>query len=157
VPQITDVVFNRSFSVKNQRLVDMMNYKQGFTLVELMIGVAILGILAAVAMPSYQQFIRDSEFNDCAKYLLASRLTATNLIVSNNSSVVGIDAAALGLANGNECGSIAVTVPTASEVLTISGVAGGKTFQMQRDDVAGGGVWSCSVDAVAVTSCSDLQ
>ena len=155
MPQITNVVINRSFSVKNERLVDMMKYKQGFTLVELMIGVAILGILAVVAMPSYQQFIRNSEFNNCAKYLLASRLTAMNLIVSNNSSVAGINAAALGLANGNECGSIAVN--PVSEVLTISGVAGGKTFQMQRANVAGGGVWSCSVDAVAVTSCSDLQ
>ncbi len=56
----------------------------GFSLIELMITVAIVGIVSAIAYPSYQQYLIDSHRTDAQNALLAFATTMERYRTDNN-------------------------------------------------------------------------
>ena len=100
------------------------NKKQsGFTLIKLMIVVAIIGILAAVALPSYQDYTRRADFTET--------VVGTGVV----KTAVEICVQTIGLANSGACvqntNGIPADVAAAANVvgvaLTRTGAAAGDT------------------------------
>jgi Tfp pilus assembly protein FimT len=75
---------NLSFTQSNFRLLTYRRLAAGFSLVELMIIVAISAILVAIAIPSYQQTMASSRILGAVNLLEASLDTLRNEAVSNN-------------------------------------------------------------------------
>ena len=75
-----------------------MKKTQGFTLIELMIVVAIIGILAAVALPAYQNYSNRAAFSELV-LAVTPRKTAVELAIQTRSpaNLAALDGGALGI------------------------------------------------------------
>ena len=63
----------------------MKRIQQGFTLIELMIVVAIVGILAAIALPAYQDYVIRSKMSEVEAALAACKTSVSEYLSSHGS------------------------------------------------------------------------
>ena len=60
-----------------------MNAQKGFTLIELMIVIAIIGILAAIAIPQYQNYVGRANVAAAVQTLSSNKTGLENYVMEN--------------------------------------------------------------------------
>ncbi len=133
-----------------------MNHKQqGFTLIELMIVVAIIGILAAIAIPQYQDYIARTQVNRAYGEVSALKTAAEESLMRGD---IPGDAASLGFTQSSLMASApTVSYASGTGVLDITGTLGddastavnGTTVELSRSS---SGVWTCDVGTSSANS-----
>jgi type IV pilus assembly protein PilE len=108
-----------------------MNKSRGFTLIELMIVVAIVGIIAAVAVPNYIDYVRRARISDMTSAMSDFKLKVEQRYMDSRTY------------DNAYCGIPAVVMAPASDNHTVDCLAGGGSNQTYivtgtgKDSIAG--------------------
>lgn len=127
-----------------------MQKQKGFTLIELMIVVAIIGILAAIAIPAYQDYTIRARVTEALSVAGAAKTTVSENI-SNAGGVLPVaprtacDGVTASGATGNIV-SLACDGATGNITVVTNATAGAVTLQLQPTPPGAGGAtiaWRC--------------
>ncbi|MBX9296170.1 pilin [Chromobacterium piscinae] len=139
--------------------------QQGFTLIELMIVVAIVGILAAIAIPAYQDYTKRARVSEGLSLADAAKTAVTEYYATNNAWASGTSPfnTTYGLAAsivGNSVSSINVLANGVVQITYNATVSNGALVDLVPTVTSGTVQWYCTYTGsgtTAIASASQLS
>lgn len=135
----------------------MVKNQKGFTLIELMIVIAIIGILAAVAVPQYGQYTKRAKFADVVTQAAGVKVSV-GLCVQDLNTVTGCTGGAEGIAAdiGAPNGNLA-SLTTVDGLVTATGTGEVDSLTYTLQPVLAGSAinWTIGGTCLAANMCRD--
>ena len=127
--------------------------QKGFTLIELMIVIAIIGVLAAVAVPAYQDYIAKSQVASGLAEIAPGKAGSEILL---NDGLTPANITSIGLSSPTNRCAISTTWTSGGGTIVCelkgAGTIAGKKVTLTRaadSTTSGQGTWSCGFDGLS--------
>ena len=138
----------------------MQQKQQGFTLIELMIVVAIIGILAAVAIPSYQDYTARAQVSEAVSLTAGYKTALAEYYQTQGAYTSSLQPLSLGSTiSGKYVRGITFSFSNASSISiiatlkgagSVNGQVAGKALRMTT--ATGGRTWECATSGTGSTA-----
>jgi type IV pilus assembly protein PilA len=133
----------------------MKSFQKGFTLIELMIVVAIIGILAAIAIPAYQDYTIRSQISEGLSLAASGKAAVAEFYMNEGDAPAARTNAGMSLNAADTQGKYVTSVGVANGTITITYgnevnqlVAGATISLTPYESIDGSVVWRCGYAAV---------
>jgi type IV pilus assembly protein PilA len=132
----------------------MKKAQKGFTLIELMIVVAIIGILAAVALPAYQTYTQKATFSEVVSVANGYK-SAVALCVTEENALTGCTAGAKGIPAVDTSAPAVSALSVTDGVISLTATAKGGSYTYVNTPTlnAGSIIWTQSGTCAAAGFC----